>query len=382
MSGATSVRMAATVPTVDPKLLHVVRKLLNTHNDIALSNIDLGDGETRWYAAGVLVRQLQIKHREYQRKDIMQLKTAVDNVLEHISLHVDDPSQSTDNGNGSNHNTTSNTTSVSRQVQKRERALDQEETAYDQAAAARDALSNSNGVIGGGGLNACLRNRYKQVSLDRQHQLQALSSTSSGSVTVIDTELTPPHEPLHDHPTGDTNDHNSNIISKAKPEASKATQDTSVNSSSQQRKKIRRSNGRPRVPNLDSDALNGLDGTSSSSPSAWAPVPLRPTERYNDLGGLGDVIQTIRQLVEYPIARPELYRHLGVEPPRGVLLRGPPGTYVSRESYYGTLCCAIVVVGWRFVASGMCVRACPYLSVPNQACENLTQRKHSRQCIH
>jgi hypothetical protein len=158
----------------------------------------------------------------------MQLKTAVDNVLEHISLHVDDPSKSTDNGHGSNHNTTSNTTSVSRQVQKRERALDQEETAYDQAAAARDALSNSNGVIGGGGLNACLRNRYKQVSLDRQHQLQALSSTSSGSVTVIDTELTPPHEPLHGHPTGDTNDHNSNIISKAKPEASNATQDTTA----------------------------------------------------------------------------------------------------------------------------------------------------------
>jgi ribosome biogenesis ATPase len=51
----------------------------------------------------------------------------------------------------------------------------------------------------------------------------------------------------------------------------------------------------------------------------------RPSERYSDLGGMNDVLKQIRQLVEYPLVRPELYRHLGVDPPRGVLLRGPPG---------------------------------------------------------
>lgn len=55
-----------------------------------------------------------------------------------------------------------------------------------------------------------------------------------------------------------------------------------------------------------------------------APVA-RPTERYADLGGVQDVLQQIRQLIEYPLIRPELYHHLGVDPPRGVLLRGPPG---------------------------------------------------------
>ena len=54
------------------------------------------------------------------------------------------------------------------------------------------------------------------------------------------------------------------------------------------------------------------------------PVP-RPSERYSDLGGMSDILQQIRQLVEYPMIRPELYAHLGVDPPRGVLLRGPPG---------------------------------------------------------
>lgn len=56
-----------------------------------------------------------------------------------------------------------------------------------------------------------------------------------------------------------------------------------------------------------------------------SPVP-RPRERYSDLGGMQTIIQEIRQLVEYPVLRPELYKHLGVDPPRGVLLRGPPGT--------------------------------------------------------
>jgi hypothetical protein len=316
MSGTTSTRKAAIAPTVDPKLLHVVRKLWNMEsNDHSL--FDLADAETRSAAAAMLVPQLQIKHREYQRKNVLQLTASVDSVLEYISQHDDDQTASTDR----------DATSLHKRVQKRERSFDQEETAYDQAAAARDALSNSNGGAGGagGGLNACLRNRYKQVSLDRQNQLQALSSTSSsgGTVTVIDAELTPPHEPLHDHPNGHAKE--PKIVSETKPEASNTNNGTAINSSSQQRKKIRRSNGRPRVPNLDSDAL---DGTTSA---AWAPVPHRPDERYSDLGGLGDVIQTIRQLVEYPIARPELYRHLGVEPPRGVLLRGPPGTYVPRE---------------------------------------------------
>ena len=56
----------------------------------------------------------------------------------------------------------------------------------------------------------------------------------------------------------------------------------------------------------------------------FSPVP-RPSERYTDLGGIPDVLKQIQHLVEYPLVRPEVYRHLGVDPPRGVLLRGPPG---------------------------------------------------------
>ncbi|CAH0487800.1 unnamed protein product [Peronospora farinosa] len=52
----------------------------------------------------------------------------------------------------------------------------------------------------------------------------------------------------------------------------------------------------------------------------------RPTARYSDVGGIQAVLQEVRELIEYPLTHPEIYAHLGVEPPRGVLLHGPPGT--------------------------------------------------------
>ncbi|MDE1854790.1 MAG: CDC48 family AAA ATPase [Candidatus Micrarchaeota archaeon] len=47
---------------------------------------------------------------------------------------------------------------------------------------------------------------------------------------------------------------------------------------------------------------------------------------YEDIGGLRNEIQKIREMVEYPIRYPEVFERLGIEPPRGVLLYGSPGT--------------------------------------------------------
>ena len=52
----------------------------------------------------------------------------------------------------------------------------------------------------------------------------------------------------------------------------------------------------------------------------------KPNVTYADIGGLGDQIRDIREAVEYPLLRTELYKKVGVEPPKGVLLIGPPGT--------------------------------------------------------
>ncbi|MEM3088809.1 MAG: CDC48 family AAA ATPase, partial [Candidatus Bathyarchaeia archaeon] len=51
-----------------------------------------------------------------------------------------------------------------------------------------------------------------------------------------------------------------------------------------------------------------------------------PKVTYEDIGGLSDVITRIREMIELPMKHPELFRHLGIEPPKGVLIHGPPGT--------------------------------------------------------
>ncbi|HEX8256695.1 MAG TPA: CDC48 family AAA ATPase [Allosphingosinicella sp.] len=51
---------------------------------------------------------------------------------------------------------------------------------------------------------------------------------------------------------------------------------------------------------------------------------------YDDLGGIGATIDQLREMVELPLRYPEIFERLGVDPPRGVLLHGPPGTGKTR----------------------------------------------------
>ncbi|QIK78557.1 CDC48 family AAA ATPase [Sphingomonas piscis] len=51
---------------------------------------------------------------------------------------------------------------------------------------------------------------------------------------------------------------------------------------------------------------------------------------YDDLGGMRGTIDALREMVELPLRHPELFQRLGVDPPKGVLLHGPPGTGKTR----------------------------------------------------
>ena len=51
---------------------------------------------------------------------------------------------------------------------------------------------------------------------------------------------------------------------------------------------------------------------------------------YDDIGGLQETIDQLREMVELPLRYPQLFTRLGVDPPRGVLLHGPPGTGKTR----------------------------------------------------
>jgi len=68
-------------------------------------------------------------------------------------------------------------------------------------------------------------------------------------------------------------------------------------------------------------ALNGIE------PSALREVLItQPSETWDDIGGLKEAIQQLREVIEWPLKYPELYIHLNSRPPNGILLFGPPGS--------------------------------------------------------
>ncbi|MFX0212312.1 MAG: AAA family ATPase, partial [Candidatus Hodarchaeota archaeon] len=84
------------------------------------------------------------------------------------------------------------------------------------------------------------------------------------------------------------------------------------------------------IPKQDSVFIDQRTVIEISSPSisevASADYKLIPKIAYEDIGGLDETIQKLREMVELPMRYPELFERLGVEPPKGVLLHGPPGT--------------------------------------------------------
>jgi len=81
-------------------------------------------------------------------------------------------------------------------------------------------------------------------------------------------------------------------------------------------------------------------------------VTVRPNVTYEDIGGLSKQIEEIRELVELPLKSPELFREVGIEPPKGVLLYGPPGcgkTLLAKAVAHETNATFIRVVASEFV---------------------------------
>ncbi|MFW6321874.1 MAG: CDC48 family AAA ATPase [Halohasta sp.] len=77
-----------------------------------------------------------------------------------------------------------------------------------------------------------------------------------------------------------------------------------------------------RVDTATSPATGG--DSEPSSPSVGEPTA--PTVTYEDIGGLDEELDQVREMIELPMRHPELFHTLGIEPPKGVLLHGPPGT--------------------------------------------------------
>jgi len=57
-----------------------------------------------------------------------------------------------------------------------------------------------------------------------------------------------------------------------------------------------------------------------------AGAPVVSSVSYEDVGGLKEELRRVREMIELPLKHPELFERLGIDPPKGVLLHGPPGT--------------------------------------------------------
>ena len=55
-------------------------------------------------------------------------------------------------------------------------------------------------------------------------------------------------------------------------------------------------------------------------------VDERPTDQYSDIGGLEKQIQELQEAIVLPMTHKERFENIGIQPPKGVLMHGPPGT--------------------------------------------------------
>ena len=81
-----------------------------------------------------------------------------------------------------------------------------------------------------------------------------------------------------------------------------------------------------RVAINDSFAIQTLLSDETDARAQAMEIDASPDVTYDDIGGIDDQVREVREAVEDPLERPEMFREVGIDPPAGVLLHGPPGT--------------------------------------------------------
>jgi proteasome regulatory subunit len=78
----------------------------------------------------------------------------------------------------------------------------------------------------------------------------------------------------------------------------------------------------------------------------------KPKERWEEIGGLQEEIQEVKEVIELPLKKPELFERIGIKPPKGILLYGPPGTgktLLAKAAANSTHATFIEIVGSELV---------------------------------
>ncbi|KAL9180001.1 hypothetical protein ACHAXT_007971 [Thalassiosira profunda] len=349
VSEAEGASGAACPPGVDAKLFQIVRRIVTATPSLLINSSSGGRAaqQSRKNNVQAVTSLVLEKHREYKRKDSNWLRSGVEGALLALGSNSSGGENSNNRkrrgssavpvGGGSNHQNT-NDSSVGDSLEGRPNSpakrtrigepggtdpISAESNSSGQNAAEPPQIQQSNSNEGGGGggmLNAGLRNRYKDVQREREAAASATAdeaaANSEGAAGMEDSGRTRTASPstAGADSTSVTDDASKSVAATA----------PATGSTPKRKKKTKK------TPSKSSSALSHrthdpeTDGPYAPSAALLQPSP-RPTERYANLGGISSLLQQLRELIEYPLSHPELFLHLGVEPPRGVLLRGPPG---------------------------------------------------------
>lgn len=338
-------RRTNSASSADPKLLQIVKRITTSTPSLLIASAggNKASQQARNNNITAVTNLVLEKHREYKRKDIGWVRSGVEGALSVLATESTVNATSTDTninnkkrraptsipiGGGS---TTASSTpstgsslpnsSTSSQKKKRVESADEDTTLMEEDSDLDIIQNNTNQhdtnatnfnetnititrTNSGGMLNASLRNNYKNVQREREREAaSAAASADDGSIA----------------PTDDaTND--ASLEGTSKAQGSKTPTTASVTTPKRKKKSTKKIQSSSRAQDNSED-----NPYSTSTPSTLVLPSPRPTERYSNLGGMAPLLQQVRELIEYPLSRPELFLHLGVEPPRGVLLRGPPG---------------------------------------------------------
>mmetsp|Transcript_6253 Transcript_6253/g.12390 ORF Transcript_6253/g.12390 Transcript_6253/m.12390 type:complete len:678 (-) Transcript_6253:774-2807(-) len=124
------------------------------------------------------------------------------------------------------------------------------------------------------------------------------------------------------------------VKSKERPAGSRDTDSDAMKRAGTPSMVVERSGEkRPRSPGQDPPASTKTNKVRKSTPSARGGPDgevksfrvSRPGLRYSDVGGIETVLEEVREFIEWPLQYAQIYSHIGVVPPRGILLHGPPG---------------------------------------------------------
>ncbi|KAF2072854.1 hypothetical protein CYY_005831 [Polysphondylium violaceum] len=242
-----------------------------------IEKLDLA-GENKLLDADYIATRLRTSYSEYNRKPykgfLSQVEKAIDQIINSISSDENDPDESGDEDNGMVEDNISKSKVVAKKIEQPE------------VITIRDGPSN---------LNDSLTSSYKQ------NQPAVATATAANNKRSRDT-ITISNEPI-----------TIDLPQQITTPTSSAANTPSPMTPKQTKKKAKRERHDPSVSSI---LTSKGTGTSNS---------LIPSVNFSNLGGIEGCLKEIREHIEYPICHPEIYRYLGVDPPRGILLHGPPG---------------------------------------------------------